>query len=329
MISIIIPTYKRRDDLLRCMASLENQSIEHNAFEILIVDNAADPELESDLQKLRGQSSLNLRYIPEPTLGNHHARHTGARSAHGDLLIFMDDDTTPDPELLQAYRRRFEANLDLAAAGGPILPVWQEDPPTWLTDLIHRSGDHFPPLALMDRGDKALEDPNGFFFSANMAIRLKALVKGGGFRPEAFGAKWLGNGESGLNRRLRELGLQVGYVPEAVMHHHIPARRMTLDYLAHWNSNAAASDAFALYHPHIPRFPRLCGDLLRLVLHQARLWVAFPLSRRDPQSPTWLDRWMRYHYSKARARYVLELMTSQKLRDLVRRQDWFSMDEVK
>ena len=127
-LSVTIPTYNRSRTLQQGLASLQQQTFRD--FEILVVDNAADPVVEKQV------AAFSVRYVPEPQLGLHNARHAGARAATGSILIFTDDDATYEPNWLRAYADAFDAHADMAAAGGPVRPVWETKPPQWLLDYI-------------------------------------------------------------------------------------------------------------------------------------------------------------------------------------------------
>ncbi len=130
-LSVIIPTYNRPERLALALKSLQDQS--ELDFEILVVDNAADPKIELLIDEMNKKFVHTARYIPESQLGLHNARHAGARAASGEILVYTDDDATFDPGWLGAYWQAFREHQEMAAAGGPILPVWEATPPNWIT----------------------------------------------------------------------------------------------------------------------------------------------------------------------------------------------------
>src|SRR5262249_23601268 len=129
-LTLVVPTYRRPSDLLRCLASVQAQTLPE--FEVVVVDNAADSRLEAAVTQFNTTARIAARYGAEPHWGFHTARHAGLRAAGGDVLVFTDDDATFDPGWLAAYARRFEAYPDMAAAGGPARPVWDAPPPDWV-----------------------------------------------------------------------------------------------------------------------------------------------------------------------------------------------------
>ena len=167
-ISVVIPTYNRPRTLLQALRSLQEQTL--SDFEILVVDNAADSEVEKMVAEFNLTAKHLGCYVSEPQLGLHNARHTSARVAQGDIFVFTDDDATFDPGWLQAYGKAFVEHHEMAAAGGPVRPIWEASPPKWLLEFM---GDAktFAILSLMEPYNEFRLDPEGFFFGVNMAIR--------------------------------------------------------------------------------------------------------------------------------------------------------------
>jgi glucosyl-dolichyl phosphate glucuronosyltransferase len=324
-ISIIIPTHNRANSIVQAVGSATVLHYPPERYEIIVVDNCSTdgtPEVVPTLHRRPDQCSL--RYLQEPQLGLHHARHAGARAAKGKVLVFTDDDATFDTGWLQAYSDAFEAYPRMAAAAGPVRPIWEVPPPEWLLKFI---GDAkvFGCLSLMELYKEFRLDPKGIFFGVNMAIRRQLLFDVGGFNPEAFGDVWLGDGESGLNRKLWERGLLIGYVPDAVVYHHIPAERMTVEYLCRRMANEGACAEYATFHRRGFNPVILCVRITRLVLSFVKLAVrilATTVLRRDGFAL--LKARMRFAYQFSRLRYVSRLLHDQAFRDLVEEENWLT-----
>ena len=319
-ISAIIPTYNRPRTLLQALRSLQEQTL--SDFEILVVDNAADSEVEKMVAEFNLTAKHLGCYVSEPQLGLHNARHTSARMAKGNILVFTDDDATFDPGWLHAYAKAFAEHPEMAAAGGPVRPTWEASPPEWLLEFM---GDAktFGILSLMEPYNEFRLDPKGFFFGVNMAIRRDVLFEVGGFNPESFGDIWLGDGESGLNRRLWRQGMLVGYVPEALVYHHIPPQRMTVEYFCRRMANAGGCTGYARFHEGIPGPVGLSLRIARIGLSLARQALMTParmIIRRDRFAMLRLR--MRLAYDLSRIRYVLRLFHDRQLRELVTRKNW-------
>lgn len=317
--SVIIPTYRRADSLLRALRSVAEQT--HAPHEVLVVDNAVQPEVERLVSDFAATAPAPVRYVPEPHLGLHNARHAGARTATGDILVFTDDDATFDPGWLATYARRFAAHPEMAVASGTIRIAWESPPPRWLLDYI---GDAkvFGILGLRDLGTDFHLDPRGVIFGGNLAIRREVLFAAGGFNPENFGLIWLGDGETGLNAKLWARGDLIGYVPGAVVFHHISGERMTVRSIAHRIGNTGASAEYTEFHDGAITVPRLARRLGRIggALGKLGLLTVWWLVRRDRLALLRARLGLAYHL--ARVRYVLRLSHDRDLRALVTKTNW-------
>jgi glycosyltransferase involved in cell wall biosynthesis len=318
-ISLVVPTYRRPRDVRRCLDSAQAQTL--STFELLVVDNSPDAELRARIDAFNLNARIRARYVHEPDLGLHNARHAGARAATGDVLVFTDDDAVFDPNWLSAYARSFEEHSDMTAAGGRVLPEWQAPPPHWLCAAMQADPHMFPALSLLDLSPEFELTPDGIFFGVNMAVRRDALFEARGFNPEIFGQRWLGDGETGLNRKLWERHQLIGYVPEALVYHHVSSERMTLAYLRRRQAHEGACDMYARFHTRVPSAAGLLNAALGILAESARDLAAEPLlrGRTDPRS---LRVQLRAVRAWSRLEYVVRLMLSPDLRALVMREAW-------
>lgn len=320
--SIIIPSHNRAGLVARAVRSAMTQAYPTDRYEIIVVDNASSDDTPQVVRTLQNESGGDIHYLREDRLGLHHARHAGARYARGEILVFTDDDATFDTRWLHSYDNAFGERAEMVAAGGPVRPIWEVPPPEWLLNYI---GDAktFPPLSLMEPyGDFRL-DAKGFFFGVNMAIRRDILFAVGGFNPELIGSVTVGDGESGLNRKLQERGCLIGYVPGALVYHHIPPARMTLDYLCRWQAHLAGAQLYSLYHMHVPSPPRLAIEAARTLLSFAGAWIlARYLRSRTTHFAVSLR--VRAALESARLRYILRLASNPDFRQMVAQKDWLN-----
>ncbi len=319
-ISVIIPTYTRPQSLLQTLCSLQEQTLAN--FEIIVVDNAADSDVERMATEFNHAATVPVRYMPEPQLGAHNARHTGAHAAEGDILVFADDDETFAPEWLGAYARAFAEHPEMAAAGGPIRLVWEAPPPAWLLEFMGHART-FIILGLLDASDEFCLSPKGGFFSGNMAIRRDVFFQLGGFNPDQVGAFLLGDGETGLNRKLWDQGMLVGYVPEAIIYHHIPPQKMTVKFFRRRMANEGAAEVYTRFHEGVPGWFHLCKHAAGITLRNGKPWIAdlFLKGRTDVRSLT-----TQLHAARTQSelKYVIRLMLDKNLRKLVLKKDWLN-----
>jgi GT2 family glycosyltransferase len=273
-IAVIIPTYNHPAQLIRAVTSLQEQVI--SDIQVIVVDNSDNDILRSKIETFNRSAKFKVAYLQEPRLGLHYARHAGARYATAGLLVFSDDDATFDPGWLNAYVKAFGEHPEMVAAGGPVRPIWETPPPGWLIEFIGNAKT-FPILSLMEPYQKFRLDAKGFFYGVNMAIRRDTLFKMGGFNPELIGSKTVGDGEYGLNCRLREKDYMIGYVPNAIAYHHIPHHRMTVDYLRKWAWHQGGALMYQKFHGNLPSRLRLFAEAVKIVARKSVWWLCMPI----------------------------------------------------
>jgi len=123
--TIVIPSYRRPDDLARAIASVLAQQGVAAPYEILVVDNDPEGSAAPVAERLAANSPVPIRYVLEERPGISHARNTGVAHAAGRYLAFLDDDEEAEPRWLAHFLdalRRFGAD----AVVGPVLPRFPE-----------------------------------------------------------------------------------------------------------------------------------------------------------------------------------------------------------
>ena len=93
-VSIIIPTYKRNNDLKDCLDSIFSQTV--LPLEIIVIDNANNLDTEKLIDKeatIFSEKQIYLKYIKNGAFNSATiARNIGVDHSHGNFLLFLDDD---------------------------------------------------------------------------------------------------------------------------------------------------------------------------------------------------------------------------------------------
>ena len=124
--TVVIPSYRRPDDLARAIDSVLAQRGVASSYEILVVDNDPDSSAAPVAAAKATQGDVPVRYVHETRPGISHARNTGVAEAAGRYLAFLDDDEEAEPDWLVRFLdtlQRFGAD----AAVGPVLPRFPAD----------------------------------------------------------------------------------------------------------------------------------------------------------------------------------------------------------
>jgi GT2 family glycosyltransferase len=218
-ISVIISSYRGNEALARdCVASLELQT--HLPYEVILVVDTPD-ERNVFSRALTGNRKILLKVISSGKKGLAAARNYGVEASSGEIIAFIDDDATADPNWLSEIERSFLANPDSVVVGGPVKPVFEGKPIDEKWNWIIGCTSRYPQT----------ERPIG----CNMAISRSVFDTIGGF-DETLGRmkKQLSIGEeTDLFLRIQEkmAGSRVICNSSAVVFHQVPMRRKTLRYM--------------------------------------------------------------------------------------------------
>jgi GT2 family glycosyltransferase len=194
-ISVVIPTYRRPDLLLKCIGALGNQDLPFSDFEVIVVSDGPDEATAAAIANLVNQPII-LRYLPMPKKGGPAAaRNYGWQHAQATFVAFTDDDTIPSPIWLSSYLKAWNGTPLAAFTGKVVVPL-----PEHPTDFAQNT-------AGLETAD---------FVTANCACTRAALEKIGGF-DERFAMAW--REDSDLHFKLLQAGIPLSKVNEAMIVH--------------------------------------------------------------------------------------------------------------
>jgi len=286
LFSVVIPTYNRLDMLLRVLDALEAQ-VDAPPFEVIVINDGSTDDTARVMAQRKG-----ITFRTQPNGGPGRARNHGVSLANGTFVVFIGDDTVPEPRFLAEHARvHAEANGDpLVACLG--YTGWPEgERVTAFMDYINDYGLQF--------GYKLIEDgavvPFNFFYTSNISID-RNLLAAQPFDTTFPSAAWE---DIELAYRLDAQGLKIHYNARAVTRHYHP---MSVDSFSRRQYTVGKSGAiFYQKHPELGHFlgvfelqSRQLADesgLARL-RRKARLGERFRLLAR----PKVFETLMREHY---------------------------------
>jgi GT2 family glycosyltransferase len=211
--SIVVPTLARPDYLDVTLASIAPQAAATGA-ELIVADDGATDGAR------RAAETHGAAYLAHPSpRGPNAARNSGIEAAASDLIVLVDDDVRAPGGWLAALLRGVEEHPSDEVFGGPIRPVLEGF-------SLRTCGREGPPITALDCGPRDREVE--FVWSANMAIRRRALERVGPFEA----ALGIYGDEEEWQRRHRAAGGTIRYVAAAALEHRRAPRDATLPALA-------------------------------------------------------------------------------------------------
>jgi len=273
--SIIMPTYNRANVLSKSLDTCFAQTLPLNEYEVILVDNnSLDNTL--DIAEIYQKKYSNFRYIKELKAGATHARHTGAKNAQSDILVFVDDDGLFNPSLLEEILKVYETNSSVVAVTGKIDLLWDAPKPDWIEPYEFM-------LAKLDYGNEIKFGYdlylNGLLFSINKNIfeNLK------GFNPDYIGGYLIGDGDTGLVDKLHKNKYLIGYTPYALVQHmQSVAVHGSVKDLGRRFYNVGISSSYAIFRKNNFHFSyEIAKYLLKSGIFLIKKWVEMNLWKDD------------------------------------------------
>lgn len=199
LISIIIVTWNRKEDVLETLNEVYKQH--YPRLEVIVVDNASEDDTIEVLTTYFPEVKL---LSLEENLGPTGGRNAGIKIAQGDILFFLDSDSSLGPDCLTLVAQKFVSDSSLGALACKITNAF--------TQTFAGAGWIYSEL------DKADQDKEFLSFSvpeAGVPFRKDALDKAGPFWDFLFFGR---EGEE-LSLRLWDKGIKILYYPKALIYH--------------------------------------------------------------------------------------------------------------
>ncbi len=265
--SVIIPNYNGLRFLDPCLHALAGQTYPRELTEVILVDDASsdgsiafvrehDPEVV--IVQLAHNSGLAV------------ACNAGARAAHGDLLIMLNNDTEVETSWLAALVETALAHPGAGAIASKMLLFDRRD-------TLHNAGDAMGADGIpRNRGvwqvDRGQFDADLVVFGGcggGAAYRRAAWEQAGGFDERLF--MYLEDVD--LAWRLRLLGWKAAFAPHARVYHHLSATGGGTLASFYVGRNTLWVIAKDMPGPLIRRhFGRIAAAQLRITWDALRVW---------------------------------------------------------
>jgi cellulose synthase/poly-beta-1,6-N-acetylglucosamine synthase-like glycosyltransferase len=111
--SIVVPTFRRPDEVKELLYSLANQT--YPEFEVILADGSPDDSVKDIVE---GNWSIQLKHLHKKGLGISESRNWGVRNAVGEMIVFFDSDCIIPPHYFQTVVNYLKSN-PVDAYGGP------------------------------------------------------------------------------------------------------------------------------------------------------------------------------------------------------------------
>ncbi|BAZ43788.1 glucosyltransferase [Chondrocystis sp. NIES-4102] len=116
-VSLIIPTYNRKQVLAKTLAAIAHQTYPQNLIEVIVADDGSTDGVEEVIRKY--EKHIELIHVRQADRGYRLSavRNLGIRAAKHDCLIVLDCDMLPDPNFVEAYMKYLHVSEEVALIG--------------------------------------------------------------------------------------------------------------------------------------------------------------------------------------------------------------------
>jgi glucosyl-dolichyl phosphate glucuronosyltransferase len=227
-ITAAVCTFNRHEFLREAVEAILQQNVDRHLFRILIVDNSTDRVTANRFYRNAGFDPIVSVIWSEPP-GLSRARNRAAAACTTPYIAFLDDDARPDPSWISGLLDGFRYSSNVAAVGGPIVPIWRHGRPRWLPQK------HLAMLTIRNALDHDQDLPqHEHLYGANMAFAVERLLAAGGF-PEQIGRSGamslLSCEELQVQDALRNAGFAIRFVKSASVRHIVHEDRLRRDWM--------------------------------------------------------------------------------------------------
>ena len=196
MISVVIPSYNRKQELENCIESALSQGIDHNP-EIIVVDDGSTDGTEKIIDKYP-----NITFIRQNHKGAAAARNNGAQKSKQEFVFFIDSDCRAEKNCAEELLKEIQKDENIAIVGCRILGK--------TAGFLAKCHDyaHYSNFMVRKREERK------FLCSSGILVRKEYFDKMGGFNEDLKIAE-----EEDLGLRTNMAGYKLIYQPSAIVYH--------------------------------------------------------------------------------------------------------------
>ncbi|HEY1469889.1 MAG TPA: glycosyltransferase [Candidatus Acidoferrum sp.] len=277
-LEVVICTYNNATMLDGVLSTLAGQTPDETAcWSCLVVDNNCNDDTPNVVRRhVLAGTIPGLRSVQEPEQGLTPARLRGVNCSTAQWIAFVDDDCFLKPDWIAQATAFAESHSAVGAFGGRVALDWEVEPPPYVKSYGYC-------FAEQNRGDSAHQVT--FLAGAGLVVNRSALSACGWIDApllaDRVGEKLVSGGDVEIVLRIAGIGRELWYVPQCVLHHRIPERRISPRYLKDINRNLGISQALAdalvsdgsisrWLFASVSKFPKQTLSLAKVTLDAAR-----------------------------------------------------------
>jgi glycosyltransferase involved in cell wall biosynthesis len=171
-VSVVIPTYRHRDFILRALDSVFGQTM--TDYEVIVVNDGSPDDSRAVLAPLI--EAGRIQYSEQSNQGQNKARNHGLGRSRGEYVALLDDDDVWPADKLEWQVRFLDENQGVGMVGGTLQTIDENGEFRW-------KGTFTPTIDF-----EALFAANPFLSPGQTLIRAELLKRLGGMSTSIWGA---------------------------------------------------------------------------------------------------------------------------------------------
>ena len=212
-LTIIIPTYNRKEILKKCLNALFIQTYSQSNFEIIVIDDGSTDGTEGVVKEIIKSAPVGLRYFKQANKGPAAARNAGIKNAQGDIVLLIGDDIIATKTLIEEHIKWHNSNPENNVSILGFVTWSPEIKVTPFMKWLENGGPQFCYYNLRHGQEVSWHR----FWTCNISLKRRFLI-GNGLFDEDF--PYAAYEDSELGCRLQKKGLRLFYNKLAISYHY-------------------------------------------------------------------------------------------------------------
>jgi glycosyltransferase involved in cell wall biosynthesis len=208
-LSVIVPTFARPELLCRTLEGFCRQRDLNALAEVIVVSDGFDDGAATIARSF--SDYLPIHFLDQPKRGVSSARNRGIASAKSPIVLLVDDDVVPGPDLIGEHVRFHEEREEESSA---LLGYVTWHPDVHCSHFMRWYGEYGALFGYSLLEDNQEVDPR-FFYSCNISMKRNFVTKHGAFNERLTVLE-----DNELGFRLARQGLQLFFRKSAMAYHY-------------------------------------------------------------------------------------------------------------
>ncbi|MBT9175130.1 MAG: Poly-beta-1,6-N-acetyl-D-glucosamine synthase [candidate division WS2 bacterium] len=162
-ISVVVPAYNGELTIKECLLSILGSNYDNNSIELIVVNDGSEDNTKNIVKDLSSQYK-EIKLVSQSNKGAAGARDTGIKTASGEFIFIISQDTFADKNWFRMAVNAFLLNHNIGVIQGKIELKGQIQTPFYHAVQVLKPNINFPTVAIAYRSE-ALDKAGRYFDS--------------------------------------------------------------------------------------------------------------------------------------------------------------------